>query len=55
MKLRHETVVIITRILRKRFTGQITDTEALHVAYEIVEELDKPTEKVTYPKEVDDK
>jgi hypothetical protein len=46
MRLRHESVRIITVILRRRFID-LTDTQALHIAYEIVEELDKPSTKVT--------
>jgi hypothetical protein len=46
MRLRHEAVAAITRILRKRFTD-LTDTQALHIAYEIVEAIDTPPTKFT--------
>lgn len=47
----HQRVKVVAKILKKRFQGELTDTEAIYISYKIVEALDKPKTKVTEEKE----
>lgn len=46
MTKQSERVKVVARILKKKFTD-LTNTEAIHIGYLIVEALDKQPDKVT--------